>query len=109
MRRPWFHAKGRMHYRRLGKTHVYMHIVEVPAMENERRLGRYGWTNKQWEKHERQQLADLQEKQRAQQEQEAAAAEAAQPVEAVEKQTTAAQEQPAEAVEVEAVEKPKKE
>lgn len=71
----WYHAKGRVAMRKRSVTHVFVHLVEVPVMENERRLGRYGWTNKTWEAYERkvcffivttffQALADLQEKQK---------------------------------------------
>ncbi len=50
MKRIRYHAKMRHGVMTRKRTHFYITLVEVPYKENERRLGRYGWTNATWEK-----------------------------------------------------------
>lgn len=73
LKRIRYHARMRHGIMTRKSTHFYITLVEVPYKENERRLGRYGWTNATWEK-----IYASNEKQReAMREQEEAAAAAA--------------------------------
>lgn len=45
-----YHAKMRHGIMRRKSTNFYIKLVEVPLKENERRLGRWGWTNETWNK-----------------------------------------------------------
>ncbi|EFC45867.1 predicted protein [Naegleria gruberi] len=53
-----FHAKGRFGLELNRKTSVLVKMVEVPEIEGEHRLGRYGWTNKTWREYEEDMLRE---------------------------------------------------
>jgi large subunit ribosomal protein L22 len=48
LKRIRYHAKMRHGIMRRKTTHFYIKLVEVPMKPNERRLGRWGWTNETW-------------------------------------------------------------
>ena len=56
-----YHAKGRFGIEQKRKTSIVVKMVEVPEIEGEHRLGRYGWTNKTWESYEQDMLNEKSE------------------------------------------------
>nr|CAG4718996.1 unnamed protein product [Naegleria fowleri] len=53
-----YHAKGRYGVELNRRTSVVVKMVEVPEIEGEHRLGRYGWTNKTWREYEQEMLSE---------------------------------------------------
>ncbi|KAL9652125.1 hypothetical protein ABK040_015925 [Willaertia magna] len=48
VRRLRFHSRAKLGIQHKKKVSVLVKSVEVPEIEGEHRLGRYGWTNKTW-------------------------------------------------------------
>ncbi|KAG2383367.1 hypothetical protein C9374_004704 [Naegleria lovaniensis] len=53
-----YHAKGRYGVELNRRTSIVVKMVEVPEIEGEHRLGRYGWTNKTWREYEQEMLSE---------------------------------------------------
>eukprot|EP01027_Heterolobosea_sp_BB2_P002451 GEZU01003688.1.p1 GENE.GEZU01003688.1~~GEZU01003688.1.p1 ORF type:complete len:316 (+),score=59.54 GEZU01003688.1:55-948(+) len=49
LRRIKYHSKGRFGIMHHPRSHLTIVLEEVPYSENEKRLGKAGWTNKTWE------------------------------------------------------------